>query len=167
MIARHTSPSDAGTVALGAAAILTVAVCLGLAANHLSTHSLPLFASPDSLRPPIARGVRYMSVVEARELLSKPGVVFVDARSPEPFEVGHIRGAINLPVAAFAKDYGGAAAGELRKAELLVCYCETISCDEGARLTQALFAGGYPNVALMFEGWEAWKSAGYPTACGR
>ena len=38
--------------------------------------------------------------------------------------------------------------------------------DGAARLTELLSDAGYANVALMFEGWEGWRAAGYPSSSG-
>jgi len=110
--------------------------------------------------------VTYVSVGEAMSRLDQPGVIFLDARLPDEFVRSHVSGAVNLPVERFKGDYGRLKA-RLRSAAALVCYCENISCDEGARLSTRLTEAGCDNILFMFEGWEAWEEAGYPVSAGR
>jgi len=162
---RRASDSQAATVLLGAAAIVAVAICLGVLANHLSPHGVPLFASEESLRPRVPAVVTYVGLDEARARLGEPGVIFLDARPAGAFAEGHVRGALSLPADSFAEAHG-ALQDKLRAAVLLVCYCEDMMCEDAARLTELLSDAGYRNVALMFEGWEGWRAAGYPSSSG-
>jgi rhodanese-related sulfurtransferase len=146
-------------------AIVTVAVCLGLLANHISARSLPLFASEESLRPAVPSAIAYIGLDEVRQRMEEPGVIIIDARPPEAFASGHVRGAVSLPAADFQKQQRSMEA-RLRAATLLICYCDGITCDDGARLCALLSAAGYRNTTLMFEGWEGWQKAGYPTSSG-
>ncbi len=164
MSARPASESQ-GALLLGAAAIITVAICLGLLANHVSARSLPLFASEESLRPDVPSGVAYMGLSEARARLDEAGVIFLDARSPAEFASGHLRGAVNLPVADF-QSASRPLQARLHLATLLICYCDSMTCDDGAQLCGLLSAAGYRQVVLMFEGWEGWQQAGYPVSTG-
>ncbi len=159
----NSSANDRGAILLGAAAIVVVAICLGLAANHISTHSLPLFASEQSLRPEVPPSVTYVGMKEVKQRLNEPGVMIIDARTPGEFASGHVQGAVNLPVGDFDREQRAMQA-RLRAATLLICYCAGITCDDGARLSALLSAAGYSNVMLMFEGWEGWQKAGYPSA---
>ncbi|UCH35927.1 MAG: rhodanese-like domain-containing protein [Armatimonadota bacterium] len=154
---------EATTVLLGAAAIVVLAVCVGLVVNHLSSDGLPLFASQHSLRPPVSAGATYMSIDEAREFLDEQGAIFLDARPAAAFDEGHIEGAVSLPVEDFAETEA-ALRDALRGATVLICYCDGIDCEQGAQLADQLVNAGYYNVALMFEGWEEWERAGYPAS---
>jgi len=148
-------------VLLGAAAIVSLALLLGLLTNHVAAKGVPLFASDRDLRPPVPEGVSYLSLAEASGFLGQPGVLFLDGRPPEAFQEGHLPGAVNLPVDEVGR-YHGALEQRMRAAALLICYCDALNCDEGSRLTRQVVALGYPNVALMFEGWEGWQRAELP-----
>ena len=157
--------NDATTVLMGAAAIVVVAVCVGVVVNHLSPRALPLFASEQSLRPSVSAAVTYTSIDEARELLGDPGAIFLDARPAAAFDEGHIEGALSLPVDDF-DEVEQALRAALRRAARLITYCDGIDCEQAAQLADKLTNAGYRNIALMFEGWEAWERAGYPAAEG-
>ena len=152
-----------GAILLGAAAILTAAICAGLLANELSSRPLSLFASEDAVRPEVPPAVAYVGLAEVRARQEEPGVLIIDARPPEEFAAGHIEGAVNLPVADFDKQSRSLQA-RLRAAASLICYCDGLGCDDGARLCALLSAAGYRDVTLMYEGWEGWQQAGYPTS---
>lgn len=157
------APDSQGTILLGAAAILTAAICLGLLANQFSSRRLPLFGSEQSLRPEVPSAVAYIGLEEVNSRREEPGVLIIDARLPEEFAAGHIEGAVSLPVA----DFDGQSLrlqARLRAATSLICYCDGIACDDSARLCTLLSAAGYQEVMLMFAGWEGWQQAGYPTS---
>lgn len=163
---RRPAPGNQGTILLGAAAILTVAICMGLVANQLSSRPLPLFASEDAVRPGMPPAVAYVGLAEVKARQEEPGVLIIDARSPEEFAAGHIPGAVNLPAADLDR-LSRALEARLRAATFLICYCDSLACDDGARLCALLSAAGYSEVALMFEGWQGWQQAGYPTSSGQ
>lgn len=163
---RGKQPLDLFTALLGAAAMVALAPCLGLIANHLSASPLPLFASAATLRAPVSAGISYMSVGEVRARLGQPGVLVADGRPLEAFAAGHLPGACSLPVEAFA-EADVAMRGDLEHAQQVICYCDSIGCDEAARLARLLSEGGYQRIAVMFEGFEGWREAGYPTETGQ
>jgi len=165
MTSRSGTDRDWSTVLLGAAAIVVVAVCLGLVANQRSSHRLPLLASEESLRPPAPEAAGYASLAEARRQLDDPDVLFLDARPPEAFAAGHVRGALSLPVGDFEERHPGLAE-PLRAATTLIVYCSDIACEDSAHLSELLLAAGYPRVVIMFEGWDGWRGADYPWTAG-
>ena len=146
---------------LGAAAILALAVCLGLMTNHYSTHSVPLFASEQALAQPAMTQVRYLSIQEAYLLLGKPGVLFVDGREAAPYQAGQLSGALSLPVSELAQRHPGVETA-LARATTVVCYCDAPNCPDAGKLVDSLVGKATAQVALMFEGWEGWQKAGYP-----
>jgi len=157
---------DQGTVLLGAAAIVAFALCLGLVMNQFSSRGLPLFASEETLRPETPAEVAYIGLEEVSRRRAEPGTVVIDARSSEDFAALHLDGAVSLPVSEFSSQLPSFEK-RLRAATLLVCYCESIACDDGARLAALLSSEGYHEVVLMYEGLEGWQGAGYPVSSDR
>lgn len=92
--------------------------------------------------------------------LYKQGVKFIDARMPEEYAEGHIKGAINIPfdgdesyrniLNSFSKD------------EVLVTYCSGTECDVSILLGDELFEKGFKKVYIFFGGWNDWVERGYP-----
>jgi len=167
MISPHASEHHAGAILLGAAAIVVIAISAGLIANYLLPYSLPLFASEQDLNPPVPAELTPISLDQARRRLDEPEVIFLDARSPEAFAAGHVKGALNLPPGSFHDMHASLLQEQLRAAELLICYCDSTTCGQAEHLCELLSAAGYSNVAVMPEGWEGWDQAGYPKSSGK
>ena len=45
---------------------------------------------------------------------------------------------------------------------LIVCYCESVTCDNSENLVRELGLMGYTNVLVYRGGWEEWVAAGNP-----
>lgn len=92
---------------------------------------------------------------EALEQAS-PGFILVDARSPEMFAKGHIRGAVNLPhrkiIASRMSRYPASM--------LFVTYCAGPHCNGAARAALRLAQLGYP-VKIMSGGVTGWLDEGF------
>lgn len=88
--------------------------------------------------------------------------VFVDAREPEEFEEGHIKGAINLPFDTF-DDHWSQVEPLLPKDAKIVTYCSGTECDASLLLARLLVQRyGYQNVEIFFAGWPAWVRTRLP-----
>ena len=85
-------------------------------------------------------------------------VVFLDARYPEDFKVGHIKGAINLPWEEF-EDYAPQVLPKLPKDEEIIAYCDGTECETSLLLARELTGLGYTNVKVFFGGWQEWQDA--------
>jgi rhodanese-related sulfurtransferase len=90
-------------------------------------------------------------------------LVLIDARLPEEYEAGHIAGAINVPYGGLA-DYYDRLAETVPLGALIVCYCQSVTCDDSENLARELSFMGYRNVLLYKGGWDEWSGAGYPSA---
>jgi 3-mercaptopyruvate sulfurtransferase SseA len=86
--------------------------------------------------------------------------MFVDARHEFDFKLGHIKGAINVPL----KDY------DLRKSVLngtspdrvIIAYCDGAECNSSIELSVKLMKDGHPTVKIFFGGWKEWEAANLP-----
>jgi rhodanese-related sulfurtransferase/DNA-binding transcriptional ArsR family regulator len=106
------------------------------------------FDSKDSLEP-----------VPARELLqrAKTGEVTVlDVRPPEEYSAGHIRGAINVPLAQLAKRLD-----EIPRDKEIVAYCRGPYCLLAFEAVTQLRDFGR-KARRLEDGFPEWKSAGLP-----
>ena len=98
-----------------------------------------------------------ISVAEAKALLDKGGVTFLDVRTEKEYKKGHIPGAKNVPRGKLEYDIGKDISD---KNAAVVVYCKT-----GGRSclgTYTLVRMGYKNLKSMDGGWKAWTKAGYP-----
>ena len=118
-------------------------------------------------------GIRFITLVEAEDLFARSlqpqeGVVFLDSRSREDFEAGHIPGAFSVPVAEL-KDTGRSASGgslseqlAFPQSSILVVYCEGGDCQTSVTLAKAIHDMGFPDIRILSGGWEEWSAAGLP-----
>jgi rhodanese-related sulfurtransferase len=141
-----------------AAAIVALAVPLGLLANAVSGAGIPLVgrsASPG----------RVVELLAARQAHQDGEATFIDARPRDDYLAGHIAGALNVPL--------GERAGELDdlrrklpRTRPLVVYCEGGACSSAFELSAWLAGNGWRDVRVLGDGYPAWDAAGFPVTRG-
>ncbi len=87
--------------------------------------------------------------------------LFVDARSNDDYNEGHIKGAISLPVGEFDERVGNLL-DYYSPDQSIITYCSGRTCEDSHRLAQMLIDLGYENVSIMIDGFPGWKENGYP-----
>ena len=157
--------SDLWGIALGALAILLGSATLGIVVNHFSPRGIPIFARGDQEGLPLPPGLLAISPEEARRMLDDESAIFLDARSPEEYAEGHIRGARSLPLEAFEESYMDVAE-QIESAASAVVYCEGIECADAVRTAERLLEAFPGKVYVLELGWRAWLEAGYPKTAG-
>jgi uncharacterized membrane protein YdjX (TVP38/TMEM64 family)/rhodanese-related sulfurtransferase len=97
------------------------------------------------------------ALADARAHDTPPCVI--DVRNPEEFTgpLGHIPGAINIPVDQLVANTGLAGSPDDRQ---LVLVCRTDR--RSAKAAEALRAAGYRHLAVLRGGMESWNAAGLP-----
>ena len=86
--------------------------------------------------------------------------LFFDARGPEDFSAGHIRGAVNLPVHAFMDSL--LYLENLDFDRHIITYCDGEDCNASIDLAADLKMMGFSKVNFFFGGWQEWRDAGHP-----
>jgi rhodanese-related sulfurtransferase/DNA-binding HxlR family transcriptional regulator len=102
--------------------------------------------------------------VSRKELLKRirAGTVTVlDVRPPDEFELGHLPGAINIPLQALKKRLA-----ELDTGREIVAYCRGEYCVLSFEAVALLRARGF-NVRRLEDGLPEWRAARLPVATGR
>ena len=97
----------------------------------------------------------------AKRLFDSGNALFVDARSREDYEYGHIKGAISLPV----KEFDTFIDEFLEFYSLdspIITYCSGRACEDSHHLAQLLIYRGYENVSVFIDGFPGWEAEGYP-----
>jgi len=125
-------------------------------------------APPDPRVP--ARGLRpteeelasgEIGVERLHELMESGNIIVVDARSGAEFEAGRIPGSVNISYDDLIDHYD-----QLKNTipldAIIVCYCESVTCDQSENLAKELGFMGYTNVLVYKGGWQEWEAAGYP-----
>ncbi|HYH07702.1 MAG TPA: rhodanese-like domain-containing protein [Thermoanaerobaculia bacterium] len=99
-----------------------------------------------------------LSIAELRALMDKGEAVALDVRGSVPYELGHIEGAVWMPLGRIEQR-----ASELPQDKTIVAYCtckaEELSLEAAMLLAQKL---GFERVAVLQGGYPAWKDAGLP-----
>ncbi|UCD71349.1 MAG: rhodanese-like domain-containing protein [Syntrophobacterales bacterium] len=89
--------------------------------------------------------------------------LFLDARSRADYQLGHIKGALNLPV--HDEDFGERLHEfvlEVNHDRELIVYCEDIDPTLSPELASILTSMGYKKVKILANGWSEWNVAAMP-----
>lgn len=97
---------------------------------------------------------------EARTYFESGEALFIDSRHEFDYKLGHIRGAMNLPLKEFGEKQE--LLPTMPKDKLLIVYCDGAECNSSIELSSKLFQSGYSNVKIFFGGWREWEAAGLP-----
>jgi len=164
----------------------TTALCFGLLINQFRDEPLPLIykgkeerlqvaveslttpAIPAASPAPVAENLpEFLTLEEFAEFVDKGGLV-LDAR-PEIFHrLGHVPGAISLPRDDFERAFTALREKlEADKAQPLVLYCASSSCEDSELVKKSLMELGYTRVAVFKGGWSEWQAAGKPEKSGQ
>ena len=87
---------------------------------------------------------------------SRQPVVVIDLRPSREFTVGHLPGAISVPMAELDRRFG-----EIPTAPMVVLYCRC-SVEEAATAYAFLETRGYLNHVVLQEGYDGWLRRRYP-----
>jgi len=151
------------------AVICVLGVGMSVVMNLARSEPVPWvadFAAQDR-REALRKGLETIDASGAVTLFGKPGVVFIDARTPEEYAERHVAGAKSLPQETM---YGDLAAATnklgLSIEDRLVVYCGGVLCDKSQELGEALRTAGYPYVTVVTDGFDGWLAAGGQTEGG-
>jgi len=149
-------------------AILAVAAVAGLAFNGLRPAKLPL-AQDWSVSGQLAAAKPgenlVVSLDDAKALFFARVAIFIDARSEDFYEMGHIQGARSLPMEDFDSRFQAIMADVPQDAPIVV-YCDGESCSLSKDLALMLSGAGFRNVQVLVNGWSLWQTAGMPVEEG-
>jgi len=141
--------------------LIVMGTVIGLVYNTISPQSIPLRGGQEARLE--QQGARTIDLKEVRYYLEQPGVVLIDARSPEEFSLGHIPRAVNLPDDQFVQFFPKLKDG-LVKADLIIIYCSGGSCGTSEDLALKLLKKGIgeSRIAVFSGGLPAWMKAKLP-----
>jgi rhodanese-related sulfurtransferase len=150
--------------------ILGVSILAAFAVNYFSPAGIALVGQWDTSQGVVTAkaknnividGIEIGAVDQARELYDSGEYIFVDARSPEDYEEGHIKGAVSLPVGQFEEKI--AAFMEHYPPEVsIVTYCSGRTCEDSHHLAEFLLEFGYDKVNVFIDGFPGWEAEGHP-----
>ena len=143
--------------------IAITSTVLSLTLNAVRPDGIPLLAKELA----VAEVIEYdtaeprlfaITLDQALELYQK-GTVFVDAREPEYYQEGHIKGAWNIP---FFLELVFKVDSLQGKDAPMVIYCSGDECGSSEDLAYELQAEGFSNLLVFKGGWTAWNTSGHP-----
>ena len=143
--------------------IAITSTVLSLTLNAVRSDGIPLLAEELAVAEEIeydAAEPRLLAITldQALELYQK-GTVFVDAREPEYYQEGHIKGAWNIP---FFLELVFKLDSLQGKDAPMVIYCSGDECGSSEDLAYELQAEGFSNLLVFKGGWTAWNTSGHP-----
>jgi rhodanese-related sulfurtransferase len=147
--------------------ILFMSVVIGLAVNMIRPDSIPVIAQW-SIEDRLASDNGETLIIPislAKALFEKNEAVFMDARDKNQFDLGHIKGAKNLPWNA-VDDYFMDIAKDLPKDTVIITYCDGESCDLSHELALFLREMGFNQVKVLVNGWAVWQEMNLPLEGG-
>ena len=156
------------------AILFLLSIIIGIIFNFISGNGIPLIGNWPIWRgtepaiPPSAEegDPPFISLDEAAALFQTPGVLFIDSRDPEDFELNRIKGAINIAYDYLPdEDYEGYwedLANEIAHDRPIVIYCSGTECELSLYLGRDMTQFGYKDVRIFYGGWNDWVNAELP-----
>lgn len=103
-----------------------------------------------------------LTPAEVHALVQKGDAIVVDVRGTVPYELGHVTGAVWMPLGLMNQR-----AGELPLDKTIVTYCTCKAEETSIEAAELLAKHGFTRVAVMQGGYPAWKNAGLPVESNR
>lgn len=149
--------------------LLCVTVVVALGVNALRPDRLKIFGT-DCIRQfgVCSRSIKQSETIDldkALALFYNKAAIFIDARSPLSYSMGHIPGAINIPANGEISQYEDLIGG-FAKNSFVVVYDEGVGGTSAADVASMLKKKGFSNVLLFPNGFSEWHIRGLPVDFG-
>ena len=150
--------------------LVGVAVGLALLVNWLSPKGIHLVGQWDTAKGVITanaedeneyRIAEIERTTAAAKIFYDGDTLFVDARSTEDYESGHIPGAVSLPVGQFDERIE-VFMKQVPLDQPIVTYCSGRTCEDSHQLARLLMEAGFSEVRIFIDGFPGWQAEGYP-----
>ncbi|MBW2448923.1 MAG: rhodanese-like domain-containing protein [Deltaproteobacteria bacterium] len=150
--------------------LVSAAIITALAVNYFSPAGIALVGQWDTSEGVITANekndialndLEIGDVALAKKLYDSQNFVFVDARSRDDYDEGHIKGAVSLPVGQFDEKIE-AFLEQYSPEKAIVTYCSGRTCEDSHKLAQLLMELGYTEINVFIDGFPGWEAEGYP-----
>ena len=144
--------------------LVGASVILALVVNTLSPRGISLVGQWDTINLDgnTAGQLKIIdSVAWAKSIFDKGDALFVDARSQNDYDNGHVPGAVSLPVGQFETGIE-LFLNRYPPEQPIVTYCTGRTCEDSHDLAQALSDVGFTNVRIFIDGFPGWEAEGHP-----
>ena len=151
--------------------LLGISIIVALLINVVSPKGIPFFANgiasrSDSSSNAENNGEDVIAEIDdvdaAKQIFDIGKTIFLDARTRDTYDEGHIKGAVSLPLGQFDDNI----AEFISRHPLttpIVTYCSGRNCKDSHELAQLLLAVGYRDIRIFVDGFPPWKQKGYPS----
>jgi rhodanese-related sulfurtransferase len=146
---------------IGFALIAGLSLVLGVTVNCFRSAPLSLLSYQEPIDNPADGSSPEITLPNLQKMVGQPGVAIIDARPWDFFALGHIPGAVNLPLSDLQTPTAPLPPS-LAKVTLIIVYCSDVSCPAAKTAARLLEKSGYRHVVVFPGGWYAWKKAGLP-----
>ena len=150
--------------------LVGISVTLALVVNFLSPKGIALVGQWDTSKgvitaipngPEDRKREEINSVALAKEIFDNGNVLFLDARSQDDYEDGHIPGALSLPVGQFDERIESFL-NQHSPDTHIVTYCSGRTCEDSHNLARLLSDAGFTHVSVFIDGFPGWEAQGFP-----
>jgi rhodanese-related sulfurtransferase len=150
--------------------LVGISVTLAMVVNLLSPKGIALVGQWDTSKGVITaspagsetwKPEEINNVARAKEIFDNGNVLFVDARSQENYEDGHIPGAVSLPAGQFDDQIDSFLKRHSTDTRI-VTYCSGRTCEDSHHLARLLSAVGFTDVSVFIDGFPSWEAQGFP-----
>ena len=150
--------------------LVGAAIIAAFAVNYFSPARIALVGQWDTAKGVISANEKNDIVLDdleigdvtlAKKLYDSQKFVFVDARSRDDYDQGHIKGAVSLPVGQFDEKIE-AFFDQYPPEKAIVTYCSGRTCVDSHELAQFLLEFGYTQVNVFIDGFPGWTAEGHP-----
>lgn len=148
--------------------IIVLSGVFAFGVNALRPDGLPLAqaaAKPAPSAVKLSPVTGEIALKDAAMLFLSDRAVFLDARSAYEYQLGHIKGALSLPVRSFASDFQDIKP-RLAGKDAVIAYCDGADCPLSHALAKHLVEAGVKNVYVLVNGWTLWQAEKLPVAQG-
>lgn len=152
---------------LQAIGIIIISGMLGIAVNVFRADGIPVVErwQEKVLNEQVTGGLPVISVKQAKKAYESGEALFVDARDPDFYKLGHIPGAVSLPVRNFDLVFPNIRE-RLLAAPRIITYCDTANCETSVELSEKLLFAGLARVEIFTGGIQQWKAERQPVEVG-
>ncbi|WP_320040368.1 rhodanese-like domain-containing protein [uncultured Desulfobacter sp.] len=157
---------------IGCVFLLSISVVLSFGINTVSPNGIALMGqwNPDQgvVMPGLnkSHAVDVMQINDSfrvKQLVASGTVVVLDVRWPEIYDMGHIPGALNFPLADFEEEKKRLLSTITPEDEILV-YCAGVTCHDSHTFATRLVEMGFAHVAVYAGGFAEWEEMGFDVA---
>jgi len=150
--------------------LVGTSIIAAFAVNYLSPAGIALVGQWDTAKGVITAVEKNDIVLDdleigdvalAKKLYDSQEFIFVDARSRNDYDEGHISGAVSLPVGQFDEKIE-VFLEQYPPEKSIVTYCSGRTCEDSHKLAQLLLAFGYTEINVFIDGFPGWEAEGHP-----